>query len=400
MRLKPDVYRAVLVTSLVWAVLDVIIIFYFIDTSSTFEGLETFIDLILLFSRQIYGRNPRFALINESKNANQLTTKRQDEFPTDPRLVELLSNLRFDEDGPGSNGAGVVIPKDKEGEMQRKFKINQFNLMASDMVSINRTLPDYRSSSCIERGDSIDVSQLPKTSIIIVFHNEAWSTLLRSLHSIMNRSPLQAIEEIILVDDYSDPDKDYLKAPLEQYIKRFPVPMHLVHLAERSGLIRARLKGSDMAKGKVLLFLDAHVEVTKGWLEPLLERVSLDRKTVVAPIIDVISDDNFEYVTASDQTLGGFNWQLNFRWYSVSEREMKRRNNDRSSPIRTPTIAGGLFAIDRSFFYDIGSYDEGQQVWGGENLEISFRVWQCGGILEINPCSRVGHVSLSKYLRK
>lgn len=47
-------------------------------------------------------------------------------------------------EGPGEMGRPVIIPKESQEKMKELFKINQFNLMASDSIALNRSLPDVR----------------------------------------------------------------------------------------------------------------------------------------------------------------------------------------------------------------------------------------------------------------
>ncbi len=60
----------------------------------------------------------------------------------------------------------------------------------------------HTSSRC--RSKKFDYRRLPTTSVIIAFYNEAWSTLLRTIHSVLETTPAILLKDIILIDDYSD----------------------------------------------------------------------------------------------------------------------------------------------------------------------------------------------------
>ena len=59
-----------------------------------------------------------------------------------------------------------------------------------------------------------------------------------------------------------------------------------------------------------------------------------DPSRVVCPIIDVISMDTFQYIGASADLRGGFDWNLVFKWEYLSQAQKLRRQSDPTEVIR------------------------------------------------------------------
>uniref|UniRef100_UPI0037E94F10 polypeptide N-acetylgalactosaminyltransferase 11 n=1 Tax=Semicossyphus pulcher TaxID=241346 RepID=UPI0037E94F10 len=293
---------------------------------------------------------------------------------------------------PANKGAelspemGMIFNEADQEVRDTGYHRHAFNVLISTRLGYHRELPDTRDPQC---RDKVFPLALPSASVVICFFNEALSALLRTVHSVMDRTPAYLLHEIILVDDHSELEE--LKDDLERYVQEeLHNKVKLVRNQRREGLIRGRMIGASHATGEVLVFLDSHCEVNQVWLQPLLAPIQKNGHTVVCPVIDIISADTLSY-SPSPIVRGGFNWGLHFKWDPVPPSQLNGPEGA-TGPIRSPTMAGGLFAMNRKYFNELGQYDAGMDIWGGENLEISFRIWMCGGQLIIVPCSRVGHI--------
>ncbi|NXU85191.1 GLT10 acetylgalactosaminyltransferase, partial [Xiphorhynchus elegans] len=326
------------------------------------------------------------APVSGGQAASYVRQKKDTYFVDGQRKKDWHNNeaIRRDSERVGNGEQGKPYPMTDAERVDQAYRENGFNIFVSDKISLNRSLPDIRHPNCKSK---LYLEKLPNTSVIIPFHNEGWSSLLRTVHSVLNRSPPELIAEVVLVDDFSD--REHLKKRLEDYMAQFP-NVRILRTKKREGLIRTRMLGASVAIGDVITFLDSHCEANVNWLPPLLDRIARNRRTIVCPMIDVIDHDHFGYETqAGDAMRGAFDWEMYYKRIPIPPELQKP---DPSDPFESPVMAGGLFAVDRKWFWELGGYDAGLEIWGGEQYEISFKVWMCGGRMEDIPCSRVGHI--------
>ena len=79
-----------------------------------------------------------------------------------------------------------------------RLKSSWYFNFSSETVSLDRYPADLRHEEC-KRWDYSP--QLPAVSVVLVFHNEGWATLVRTIHSVINFTPKELLEEVVLIDD-------------------------------------------------------------------------------------------------------------------------------------------------------------------------------------------------------
>ncbi|KAH8072364.1 N-acetylgalactosaminyltransferase 7 [Aureococcus anophagefferens] len=207
----------------------------------------------------------------------------------------------------------------------------------------------------------------------------------RTAKSVWEMTPAERLEEIIIVDDASDP-------PLEHFAAAATYKVRFFTHDEPRGLIGAKKTGADAARGGIVVFFDCHAP--DYWV-PFVSHVEKNYKRVVVPTITNLDVDTWtEFGRPPPGTEGMSKCYLTF------DGEFKWTKDDTEFVPVTSRVeirlqcvmSGGLLAMSRRWWKETGGYDDAMRGWGGENIDQSLRIWRCGGEIVSATRSYVAHM--------
>lgn len=212
-----EAIKVIVAVSLVWIIIDLVAIKWYADrmAKSMDEQKEETDDQQLVMagieietqfemwsneSDKVSGSEGRNYAYRKMKQWRPVITPANNPEELSPDEQTQLIALNQDRDNDQGNQIRMDKQENHDRADEQQYRDDKVNAEVSDRISPNRTLPDARPPQCRSKRYPM---KLPTTSVIIVFHDQAWSTLERTLYSVINRSPLELLEEIILVDDGS-----------------------------------------------------------------------------------------------------------------------------------------------------------------------------------------------------
>jgi len=200
----------------------------------------------------------------------------------------------------------------------------------------------------------------------VITRNEGFE-LESTVRNLLATSP-SAQTELIVVDDAStDNSTDFLNSMPDIAVLRSP----------GQGVARARNFGAAHASGDVILFADAHVRAPEGWRLALADALRDEEAGSVAPGVYNIERPECR----------GFGMSL-----AGPDLRSPWLHKTGDSPYPVPVLPGCFLAMRRETFRRTGGYDPGMRQLGGNDAELSCRLWLSGYEQRVVPQVEVGHL--------
>jgi GT2 family glycosyltransferase len=218
-----------------------------------------------------------------------------------------------------------------------------------------------------------------KVAVVILNYNGA-AMLGRFLPSVVKYSP---DAEIVVADNASTDDSVAVVA------KDFP-GVRLIRLDRNYGFADGYNKALEQVDAEYFVLLNSDVEVTEGWLEPMLSLMEKNADVVACQpkILAYNNKTHFEYAGAS----GGFIDRYGYpycrgRLFDSVEEDKGQYD----SPCRVFWATGAAMMVRSAAFRKVGGLD-GRFFAHMEEIDLCWRLLARGGEIYAVPQSRVYHV--------
>ena len=211
-------------------------------------------------------------------------------------------------------------------------------------------------------------------SIVVATYNEGIN--LHLTLDAVNRTCDGVPYEVVVVDDGSDDGSvQFLLEGCEDY------PNARVITTPRVGPAQARNAGANVARGRTVVFLDAHCFPKTGWLRSLVDAVLGDPRSFYTVCIS----------TVGTPRLKGWGLTLTSREFDV--RWLPRVSD---SAYDVPIAGAACMAVDLETFFDIGGFYNFRTI-GLEDVELCLRAWGYGLRVRVLPDVEVAHIFKQRW---
>ncbi len=225
------------------------------------------------------------------------------------------------------------------------------------------------------------MARTPVVSIVIAARNEG-DNVRKTADSITEHTSTPPCELVLVDDGNTDGSFSFLETPEYRHRSdiscfRFDSPV---------GCVRARHQGVRLARGRYVLFLDAHMAVPDGWLDRLVH--AAERAGPLAAITPNVA--NLDEASWTIQAPYAYYLKINKVFQFEWDRQIHHGQ-------LLPTAGGACVLMPRDLYWSSGGFDLGLRRWGCEFVDLILKVYAIGGTCRFEPSVCVGHLFRTRF---